>query len=291
VRGPTLEHLKAAFTTFDPELYIPVTLLSFQMNYLISGLESWSYHLVNVILQGLNAVLVFFILKRMTKAPRASLFAATLFAIHPINTEAVVWIAARKDLLSTFFALLGVLAYLKRTTGGWILGFILFLMALLAKVSIAPLPIALLLMDRLQGKTWNMKSLWKIVPFLLLSISFIAGALLGKERIVHTSNLSETFLLIPRATLFLLGKFLLPGNLSPLYEVSDPITIANPAIFVPILALIAFLILSIFATATPFCWKLSAHPVYPLIFWSWEQPTRVRTPWEHCALPSSASEP
>jgi len=247
VRGPTLEHLKAAFTTFDPELYIPVTLLSFQMNYLISGLEPWSYHLTNIMLHGLNAVLIFFVLKKLTQAPRASLFAATLFAIHPLNTEAVVWIAARKDLLSTFFALISILAYLKRTTGGWILSFVFFLMALLAKVSVAPLPIALLLMDRLEGKTWNMKLLGKMVPFLLLSCVFIVVGFLGKERIVQTSHLSETFLLIPRATFFLLGKFLLPGNMSPLYEVSDPITIANPAIFVPILALIAFLVLSIFA--------------------------------------------
>jgi tetratricopeptide (TPR) repeat protein len=52
-------------------------------------------------------------------------------------------------------------------------------------------------------------------------------------------HFGETLLLIPRSTFFLLGKFLLPRNLSPLYEVSDPIAIANPAIFLPILAFLA----------------------------------------------------
>lgn len=239
-RGPTWDHIHTAFTTFDPELYIPATLVSFQLNYLISGLHPWSYHLVNVLLHGFNAALLFLILKKITGAPRASLFAAALFAVHPINAEAVVWITARKDLLSTFFAFAATLAFLRQTGRATVLSLALFLCALLAKVSVAPLPLVFPLLLTVQGKKWNKRMFLTLLPFLLLSALFIIVALFGKERIVQTSHLFETILLIPRSTFFLLGKFLWPQNLSPLYEVTDPVALANPAIFLPLLAFFAF---------------------------------------------------
>lgn len=240
-RGPTWHHLVQAFTTFDPELYIPLTLVSFQINYLISGLAPWSYHLVNILLHGCNALLIFLILKKLTGARRASLFAAALFAAHPLNAEAVVWITARKDLLSAFFALLALLTYMRRTRTGYGLALLFFLLGLLAKVSIAPLAAGLLIVDRQMDGRWTVRSLLRAIPFLVLAQIFIAIAFSGKGFIVKTSHPVETLLLIPRATLFLLGKFLYPTGLSPLYEVSDPITIKNPTIFLPILAFFASL--------------------------------------------------
>ena len=237
-RGPTWEHLKTAFTTFDPELYIPATLVSFQLNYLVSGLSPWSYHLVNVLLHGMNAILLFLILKKVTGAPHASLFAAALFAVHPINAEAVVWITARKDLLSTFFALASTLSFLKQTRRGLLLSIVLFLFALLAKVSVAPLPLVFPLLLSFQGKKWNRNALFSIVPFLLLSSAFVSLALFGKERIVQTTHGMETLLLAPWSVFFLLGKFFAPQNLSPLYEVTDPIALTNPWI---VASLVGFL--------------------------------------------------
>lgn len=246
IRGPTPEHLQTAFTTFDPELYIPLTLISFQLNYLISGLAPWSYHLTNIVLHGANAVLIFLILKKLTEAPRASLFAAALFAVHPINTEAVVWITARKDLLSAFFALAATLAFLRRTRRGTIVSVCLFFCALLAKVSVAPLPLVLPLLLALQGKKWTRNTVLSVMPFLLLSAMFVAIAILGKERIVETAGLTEIFLLAPWSIFFLFGKFLYPKNLSPLYEVTDPITLTNPAIFIPLFVFLFLLSFSCF---------------------------------------------
>jgi len=243
-RGPTWEHLKTAFTTFDPELYIPATLVSFQLNYLVSGLSPWSYHLVNVLLHGMNAVLLFLILKKITGAPRAALFAAALFAVHPIHAEAVVWITARKDLLSTFFALASTLAFLKQTRYGVLLSIALFLAALLAKVSVAPLPIVFPLLLSLQGKKWDRTILFSIAPFLLLSIAFVLLALFGKERIVQTSRGMETLLLAPWSMVFLVGKSFIPRNFSPLYEMTDPIALTNPIIsasLVGFLGIVGFL--------------------------------------------------
>jgi len=237
-RGPTFAHIKAAFTSFDPELYIPATIVSFQLNYLISGFAPWSYHLMNVLLHGMNAVLLFLILKKITAAPRASLFAAALFAVHPINTEVVVWITARKDLLSTFFAFASTLAFLRNTRCGILLSIVLFLFALLAKVAVAPLPLIFPLLLTYQRKKWTRNTLLSVLPFLLLSLIFVAVALFGKERIVQTSHLTETLLLIPMSTLFLLSKFFFPLNLSPLYEFTDPISLMNPWIVASLIGFI-----------------------------------------------------
>lgn len=237
-RGPTFSHIKTAFTSFDPELYIPATIVSFQLNYLISGFAPWSYHLVNVLLHGMNAALLFLILKKITAAPRASLFAAALFAVHPINTEVVVWITARKDLLSTFFAFASTLAFLRNTRRGILLSIVLFLFALLAKVAVAPLPLIFPLLLTCQRRKWTRNTLLSLLPFLLLSLIFVAVALFGKERIVQTSHLTETLLLIPMSTLFLLSKFFFPRNLSPLYEVTDPVALSHPW---AIVSLIGFL--------------------------------------------------
>ncbi len=246
IRGPTLEHLKAAFTTFDPELYIPLTLVSFQLNYLTSGLAPWSYHLINILLHGTNALLLFLILKKITGAPRASLFAAALFAVHPLNTEAVVWITARKDLLSTFFAFASTLAFLRQTRRSIIFSLTLFLCALLTKVSVVPLPVVFPLLLRIQNGTWERKSLRSIIPFLLLSGLFVGIALFGKERIVQTSGGIETFLLAPWSMLFLIGKFFYPSNLSPLYEVTSSIGLTNPMILFSFFVFVAFFVCLIF---------------------------------------------
>src|SRR3989344_80161 len=124
------ENVKAAFTTYDPELYIPLTFLSYQIDHLFWGLNPVGFHLTNLVLHTLNAVLVFFLLQlllsgnnlplplkgegRVRVAWRAIAFlVALLWAIHPLNTEAVAWASARKDLLSGFFFLFSVCGYLQ----------------------------------------------------------------------------------------------------------------------------------------------------------------------------------
>ncbi|MEI8229788.1 MAG: tetratricopeptide repeat protein [Candidatus Peregrinibacteria bacterium] len=185
IRGITFDHLKTIFTTYDPELYIPLTFLTFQINYVINGLHPFGFHLVNIVLHGMNAFLVFIILRKITREQALSAFAALLFAVHPLQTEAVVWITARKDLLSAFFSFLSIIAYLRyrnldegnkeigqksnwnnvrlallpspvrrssrRSEVGCLLALSLFffLLALLSKVTAATLPVALIIIDAL----------------------------------------------------------------------------------------------------------------------------------------------
>ena len=89
----------------------PVTWLSWMLDYSLFGLNPTGYHLVNLLFHVLNTVLLFLVLRRMTKATWPCAFVAALFAIHPLHVESVAWVVERKDVLSTFFWMLTMGAY------------------------------------------------------------------------------------------------------------------------------------------------------------------------------------
>ncbi len=148
--GVNAESVRLAFTTYDPELYIPLTLVSFQLDYMAAGLQPWMYHLSNLLLHAANALLVMWLLFLMTGKKLPALLAGLLFAAHPLHTEAVAWVAGRKDLLSTFFALLSFIAYVKYRNGsrqGYAWSVVTLLLSLLAKLMAVTLPVLFLLYD------------------------------------------------------------------------------------------------------------------------------------------------
>jgi tetratricopeptide (TPR) repeat protein len=107
---------------YESDLYRPVTTLSFLFNYstLGNGDRPAGYHVLNFILHWLNAVLVLTIVRRLSGSAAPAMIAASLFAVHPVNAEAVTYIAGRADLLATLSVLLGGWCYLRSTTvGGW----------------------------------------------------------------------------------------------------------------------------------------------------------------------------
>ena len=75
------------------------------------GMKAGWHHLMNVFFHIANALLLFLILQRMTKALWQSAFVAALFALHPLHVESVAWTAERKDVLSTLFWMLTLGAY------------------------------------------------------------------------------------------------------------------------------------------------------------------------------------
>jgi tetratricopeptide (TPR) repeat protein len=150
-QGMTWTGIKTAFTSLPFHLYMPVTLLSHMLDCQFFGLDPLGHHLTSVVLHGLNTVLLFFLLVRMTGAPWRSWAVAALFAIHPMHVEAVAWIAERKELLSGLFGLLALCAYTRyaraprrRTMA---LVFLWMLLGLLCKPMLVTLPCLLLLID------------------------------------------------------------------------------------------------------------------------------------------------
>jgi tetratricopeptide (TPR) repeat protein len=131
-----------------PQQTRPLTYLTFHWNHLLGGTRPQGYHAVNLSLHIANAALLLWIARRRLPVWAAG-FAALLFALHPLQTEAVTYIFARSSLLATFFALWTVVFYLR---GRLVWSAILFALSLLAKEETVALPAALLLLDYLDRR-------------------------------------------------------------------------------------------------------------------------------------------
>jgi len=129
----------------------PLTWLSHMLDYQFFGLKPAGHHLVNLFFHTLNTLFLFAVLKKMTSRIWPCAFIAAAFALHPVHVESVAWIAERKDVLSTFFFLLTIAAYISYAQSPnikrFLLVILLFALGLLAKPMLVTLPCVLLLLD------------------------------------------------------------------------------------------------------------------------------------------------
>jgi tetratricopeptide (TPR) repeat protein len=149
--GVTPQNVSWAFTSCEPSYWMPLIWLSFMLDFEIYGLKPGGYHLTNLLLHIINALLLFTIFKRMTGAVWKSAFIAALFALHPLNVESVAWVAERKNVLSTFFWMLTILTYIyyvaRPSFKRYMLIPLAFAFGLMAKPMVVTLPFVLLLLD------------------------------------------------------------------------------------------------------------------------------------------------
>ncbi|CAN5604391.1 tetratricopeptide repeat protein [soil metagenome] len=163
ISGLNTRSITWAFTTFHAANWHPLTWLSHMLDAELFGPWAGGHHLTNVVIHTLNSLLVFFVFRSMTDCRWKSAVVALLFAVHPAHVESVAWIAERKDVLSTMFSLLTILAYIRyarsapsTTDGGkqggpsWQLMLpviICFALGLMAKPMLVTLPFVLILCD------------------------------------------------------------------------------------------------------------------------------------------------
>lgn len=175
--GLTWHGFTWAFGTFLSGNWHPLTWLSLMADVALFGVDPAGHHLVNVALHAANAALVFLVLARATGQRWRSALVAALFAVHPLHVESVAWISERKDLLSAFFGLLAVgawVAYARRPSTGRYLAVAAALAAGLAcKPMLVTLPVAFLLLDRwpLRRAAPARALLLEKAPLLLLSVA------------------------------------------------------------------------------------------------------------------------
>jgi len=244
IRGLSLAHLKQMFSMYDPELYTPLTFLSFAFDYLRGGLDPFQYHLTNLILHTLNSLLVAWVMLRLIRNRTLALFLGLLFALHPINTEVVAWATARKEVLSTFFflsALLGFLYYRENNRVRFLaLSVGLFTLGLLSKVTVFTLPLLLLLIDWRERRTVTKRTAMETGPFFALSILFGIIGLIPKSQILASTTMAQKILMAAKSTVFYLWKFIFPTGLSVLYPNNETVSFLSPGFLV---SLILFLVL------------------------------------------------
>lgn len=173
-----------AFKTFHSAEWIPLTWLSYMLDYELYGQNSGAFHLSNAGIHLASVLLLFLILASMTGALYRSAAVAVLFAAHPLRVESVAWIAERKDVLSMLFLMLTLKAYeiyarqLQKKYYGIILIFLAF--GLMSKPVLITLPFALLLLDywplgRLQTRNDFLPLLREKIP--MMGLAVISGIL------------------------------------------------------------------------------------------------------------------
>jgi len=173
IQGVTWDHLSHILSNPYYLNYSPLHLLSYTLDYAAGGLSAYSFHLSSNLWAGLVAGFVYLVALAITRQRTIAVIAALLFVIHPVHVEAIVWISNRKDLVATAFVLPCVLAYLKyrqRSAISWyIVSLLLFLFALLGKLSVAAFPAVLVVLDLVLEKRPLSRSIADKIPFLVLT--------------------------------------------------------------------------------------------------------------------------
>jgi tetratricopeptide (TPR) repeat protein len=180
--GVTVPNLVWALTTIDYFYWQPVTWLSHMLDCQIFGLRAGWHHMVNLLIHILNSILVFLVFRRMTGAFYRSAIVAAIFALHPLRLESVVWIAERKDVLSTFFLLLMLYAYLRfveRPSGArYFAVMAAFGLGLMSKPMLITAPALLLVLDwwPLKRRAFAEKMPLFMMAAITLAITFVGTA-------------------------------------------------------------------------------------------------------------------
>ncbi len=278
ISGLTLDNVVWAFTTTRATNWHPLTWLSLMLDCQLFGPNPGWIHLVSLLLHIANTLLLFAVLKKMTAALWLSAFVAAAFALHPMHVESVAWIAERKDVLSTFFFMLTLLAYCRYTQqqnkGRYFLVLLTFSIGLMAKPMLVTLPFVLLLLDywplnrfapakiiKTSGRQFrksapahsNRRSFYRIIaekiPFFALSavssvITFLvqrsSGAIVDIDAFPLESRIANAFLSYARY----MGKMFWPRNLAVFYPFDAAgITFWQVAICVLLLFLISFFVI------------------------------------------------
>jgi tetratricopeptide (TPR) repeat protein len=238
--GINPESIKWAFTAIVCSNWHPLTLLSHALDWSLFGASASGHHLINLLLHIGSVLFLFFFLNRTTKNLWSAAFAAALFALHPLRVESVAWAAERKDVLSMFFGMASIYAYVLYTEKSklfqYFLCLTLFALSLMSKPMLVTLPFVLLLLDYWPLERWTkeisapVKSrshllgrlLWEKTPFILLTIisSIVTlwaqnkgGAIASMEYLPFSERISNAVI----SYVSYLGKIFWPVDLTVFY--------------------------------------------------------------------------
>jgi Flp pilus assembly protein TadD len=250
------DQIRWMFTSFHMGPYQPLPWLSLALDYHVWGLKPFGYHLSNLIWHTANAIVFFAVARRIlllavpVSADRlilldlAAAVSAIVFAVHPLRVESVAWAAQRRDVMSGFFVLATVWAYLhaacdrlpRSRYSGWIVcSQFMFFMSLLCKATGVFLPAVLSILDvyPLGRVAWSGKStvgrnarrVWiEKIPFWIMSVAGGIAAMVGQRATGAMSSVDvygsiDRLALASFSSFFYVRKMLLPAGLSPMYEI------------------------------------------------------------------------
>jgi len=258
-RGLGREQIHWAFTSVLFGHYIPLTRLTFSLNYVLGGMDPWGYHLVNLLLHGTNAALFYVVARRLLAAARgsgsqdgrsdfdlsaAAAVSALVFGVHPLRVEPVAWITGRADVLCATFVLLSTWAYLRAVEGPGPARRELILVsaaalaaALLSKGAALPFPAVLLLLDVYPLRRLARLGWWPLVrekiPLLVVTLAatvIIVYAVRYGAVLTQAAQYGALARITVAAYSFVVSavRFVWPAAWSPLYEMPARVTLLEP---------------------------------------------------------------
>ncbi len=221
------------FSNYYLGMYQPLALLSMALND-GAGKSSVNYlHFTNILLHLINIVLAFYFIYLLTGNLNIATVVALLFGIHPMEVEAVAWIAARSTLLFTSFYLLALLFYLRsfkhKKYINLFLTFLFFLLSAFSKSMAVTFPMVLILLDYYKGRKIDRKLVLEKIPFFAVSIIFGIISIKAAENYSHITSLSADYNIIDRIFLlsyglvFYIFKLIIPLKLSAIYAYPEKV--------------------------------------------------------------------
>ncbi|MGH7179958.1 MAG: tetratricopeptide repeat protein [Tepidisphaeraceae bacterium] len=198
--------------------YYPLTHTTFWIERRLWGDRPIGYHLTNVILHALCAIVLWRILSHLKL--KGALLCACIFAVHPINVESVAWVTERKNVLSGVFYMSAALMYLR---GPYLAALLLFACALLSKTVTGTLPAALMVILWWKQRRFPTRDLIRLLP--MFALALVAGSLTAhlERTIVGASGPEwqmgwvQRTLIAGRAVWFYAAKILVPVDLTFIY--------------------------------------------------------------------------
>jgi protein O-mannosyl-transferase len=259
-RGLGWNQLRWMFTSTLMGHYIPVTWLTFGLDYTLWGMNPFGYHLTNNLIHAANAALFYLValrlLGRATSLTKSalrlgSIMASLFFALHPLRAESVAWATERRDVLAGFFFLLTVYTYLKAAEDRsqrrrWFLwaSAACYAFGLLSKAIVMTLPLVLILLDTYPLRRLSMR--WRMwqdasaravlkekLPYLALGLAAAGTAYWAVSSHHYLTDMAKfgwagRVAIAAYSLCFYFGKTFLPLWLSPLYELPAVVSLFEP---------------------------------------------------------------
>jgi protein O-mannosyl-transferase len=238
----SLHNLKNIFSSYYVGMYQPIATLSFAVIFKFFGLNAFAYHFFSLILHLVNTFLVYKIVMKLTEKKEIIWGVILLFALNPMQVEAVAWVSATSTLLYSMFFLLSVntyLNFLQNTTSKkkYYISFLFFFFALLSKSAAVTLPLILLLCDYFLHAKISKKDLLNKIPFFVLSVIFGILTVIGRTEAGHVFNIAKEYnffdriLFIIYSLSFYIISIFLPFKMSAFHSYPDKSGEMLPVIF------------------------------------------------------------
>jgi tetratricopeptide (TPR) repeat protein len=239
--GLTLENIRWAFTESHSSNWHPLTWMSHMLDVQLFEMKAGRHLMTNLLLHGLNSILLFLLLRRATSETWRSAAVAGLFALHPLHVESVAWVSERKDVLSTLFFMLTIWLYIawteKRTPLRYILTVFAFALGLMSKPMLVTLPFVLLLLDWWPLRRFSLDSLAKLkalviekLPMFALLIPAVLFTLSAQKYAMRPIPLGSRIANAVTSYGAYLGKMLWPTRMAVIYPFSTRISVAQTVV-------------------------------------------------------------